>query len=300
MTTHNLDIKTYSFEELLGLFNLHTQFGIEELKQAKKKVLWMHPDKSRLPPEYFLFYKKAFEIVALFFEERVKQDREVPKTEIVYQPMNTSENKKVGKVINSMKKDEFNSKFNELFDQTMKKPTDDSRNEWFKQETALYTVPENIPQKDLGQALNKIREKTGEMVRYRGVETIYSGGGWGTNFHDDGDGTGDNDSGYVASDIFGKLKYDDLRRVHKDQTVFSVSEADFSKVPQYTSVDHLSRERGKQDLTPLEKAQAERLIEEREKAYKETMMRKQYEAQLRTLEYSEKNKAVLANFLRLT
>ena len=54
MTTHNLNIQTYSFEELLGLFNLTTQFGIEELKKAKRKVLWMHPDKSRLPSEYFL------------------------------------------------------------------------------------------------------------------------------------------------------------------------------------------------------------------------------------------------------
>ena len=34
---------------------------LEQLKVAKKKVLMIHPDKSKLPAEYFLFYKKAFD-----------------------------------------------------------------------------------------------------------------------------------------------------------------------------------------------------------------------------------------------
>ena len=54
---HNLKIENYSFEELLGLFDLTYNIDIEELKKAKKKVLMIHPDKSKLPSEYFLFYK---------------------------------------------------------------------------------------------------------------------------------------------------------------------------------------------------------------------------------------------------
>ena len=297
MTTHNLNIQTYSFEELLGLFDLSTQFNEEDMKKAKKKVLWMHPDKSNLPSEYFLFYKKAYETLLVFFEEKVRQDKEVPTSEVVYVPLNTSENKKVGKVINSMKAEEFNNVFNEMFDKNMVKPQDSSRNEWFKQENALYEVPKSVTQQGMGQALNKVREKTNEITQYRGVENMYSGGAGGTKLYDEEESTTEFE--YVSSDIFGKLKYDDLRRVHKDQTVFSVSESDYENMPKYTSLDHLSSERGKQNLTPMDKKQSEDLIKQKQEIYKEAMMKKQYEAQLRTIGYSEKNKAVLANFLRL-
>jgi hypothetical protein len=296
--SHNLNIQTYSFEELLDLFSLSKNFDINELKQAKRKVLYMHPDKSRLPTEYFLFYKKAFEIIVTFFEDRMKQDRPVPQTKVEYTPMNTSENKKVGKVINGMKSEDFNAKFNEIFDKNMAKgPPDPSRNAWFQQETALYDVPEKVSQQNMGSALKDIRERGSEMIRYRGVETMYSVGAGGANLYDDGEAE---DTGYIASDMFGKLKYDDLRRVHKDQTVFSVSESDYDKMSKYASVDHLSQERSKQNLTPLEKSEAEAQMRQQEQIHKEALMKRQYEAKLRTLEYEEKNKRVLANFLRLT
>ena len=47
--SHNLDITKYTFYELLDLFELdHQNITVEDLKLAKKKVLYMHPDKSRL------------------------------------------------------------------------------------------------------------------------------------------------------------------------------------------------------------------------------------------------------------
>ena len=60
---HNLDISKYSFEEILGLFDLSYDISEDEMKRAKRKVLMTHPDKSRLDPQYFLFYKKAYEFV---------------------------------------------------------------------------------------------------------------------------------------------------------------------------------------------------------------------------------------------
>ena len=66
---HNLNIQMYSFQELLQLFELTVPNEITEndLKRAKLIVLKTHPDKSRLPPEYFIFYKKAFEIIVEFY-----------------------------------------------------------------------------------------------------------------------------------------------------------------------------------------------------------------------------------------
>ena len=65
---YNLDIHMYSFEELLGLFDLSYTISLEDMKRAKRKVLMTHPDKSKLDAKYFLFYKKAFDIVVKFYE----------------------------------------------------------------------------------------------------------------------------------------------------------------------------------------------------------------------------------------
>ena len=91
----------------------------------------------------------------------------------------------------------------------------------------------------------------------------------------------------------------DLRKVHKDETVFAVSERDFDKMPKYQSVDHFNRERGAQPLDPLSKDQAQQLLSEQERLTKERMIKKEYEANLRSQQFAEKNKSVLASFLYL-
>jgi len=59
----DLNIDNYSQKELFGLFQLdpNDYLNEERLKHAKKIVLQMHPDKSHLQPEYFIFYKKGYE-----------------------------------------------------------------------------------------------------------------------------------------------------------------------------------------------------------------------------------------------
>ena len=61
--THNLNIQEYSLEELLGLFELNSyDISVDDLKRCKKKVLMLHPDKSKLESKYFLFYKKEIKM----------------------------------------------------------------------------------------------------------------------------------------------------------------------------------------------------------------------------------------------
>jgi hypothetical protein len=54
---HNLNIESYTLRELCDLFDLDTcDITQDDLKRAKKKVLMMHPDKSNLGSDYFLFF----------------------------------------------------------------------------------------------------------------------------------------------------------------------------------------------------------------------------------------------------
>jgi uncharacterized protein with von Willebrand factor type A (vWA) domain len=294
---HNLDIHMYSLQDVLDLFDLKYSITLEDMKRAKKKVLMTHPDKSKLEPKYFLFYKKAFDIVVKFYENQNKQNAIIPSEKQNYEVGHHHHNKEttlqVSKNIQAMNKEKFNEKFNELFDKNMVNKPNIERNQWFTDETPIYETNETVNSQNMGQIIDKMRDDQSGLVKYRGVENLMNND-FGNSIYDD-----ENNDTYVTSDPFSKLKFDDLRKVHKDQTVFGVSEKDIHKVQQYTSVDHMMRERGKQSLTPLEKQEAERILAQQNTQYREQMMQKEYADKLKTMQYEEKNKKVLATFMRI-
>jgi hypothetical protein len=189
---------------------------------------------------------------------------------------------------------EFQSRFNQLFEENMSSKPDVSKNDWFTKDDNIYKVPENVNSKNIGQVFQRFKEENSNTIlaKYRGVECINTQSG--TGYYDEED----NDQ-YVACDVFSKLKFDDLRKVHKDQTIFAVSENDYEKVPQFSSVEHYVRERSKVSMTPLEKEQAELMLSQQERQYRETIMKKEHAAKLKSMEYEQKNKTVLGNFMRL-
>ena len=295
--THNLNIHMYKLNEILDLFGLSYDISIEDLKRAKKIVLMTHPDKSNLSPDYFLFYKKAFDMVVEYYNENQKTSQVVPQKNPDYIPLSVS-NKSVEKQVNTavgkMDKQEFQSKFNRLFEENMRTTTDNKKNEWFTKEEPVYHVPKTNSAAGIGQAIDEIKKTTNAITRYRGVEDLVIRSTGTSLYEDEDDGT------YVSSDPFSKLKFDDLRKVHKDQTVFAVQESDINKRVQYKSQEDLKVARNMDSLTPLEKEKAERILREREQLKREQMLAKQHQSNLRTMEYEKKNQSVLSSFLRLT
>ena len=59
----DLNIDNYSLDDILNLFKLDINFDKDDMLNAKKIVLQVHPDKSRLDKEYFLFFKKAYSLL---------------------------------------------------------------------------------------------------------------------------------------------------------------------------------------------------------------------------------------------
>jgi hypothetical protein len=294
---YNLDIHMYGFEELLGLFDLSYTISLDDLKRAKRKVLMTHPDKSKLEPKYFLFYKKAFDIVVKFYENQNKQNQELSNEKHVYNSDQQHHDKQttraLNKNINSMDKEKFNNTFNQLFDKNMVNKIDGEKNNWFTNEDTLYKNDDNVNSQNMGTIFDKFKDTQQGLVQYKGVENLYMNSNSGNSIYDD-----DNDK-YATCDPFSKLKYDDLRKVHKDQTVFNVSERDIDKVQQFSSVDHMMRERGKQPLNPMEKQDSERILAQQNTQYTEQIMQKEYADKLKTMQYEEKNKNILATFMRI-
>jgi len=295
---HNLNIHLYSLEDLLGLFNLTYDITYEDLKRAKKTVLMTHPDKSKLDSKYFLFYKKAFDIIIRFHDNQNKQRQQVNPQNTIYSTNDDKESsntKNVTSIINDMSKKDFQHKFNDLFEKNMSKKIDTTKNEWFQNDESTFKTTENVNASNMGTIFNTIKDKQSGLVRYRGVENMVTKNTNSSNYYDDIE----DDDSYVVSDPFSKLKFDDLRKVHKDETVFSVSERDFNKVTTYSSVDHFMRARSNQSTTPMEKQEAEMMLAQQDKTYREKMMKHEYASNLQNIQYEEKNKSVLSNFLRI-
>jgi hypothetical protein len=59
----DLNLDHYSLEDLLKLFKLPEKFTEADLKEARKRVVAVHPDKSGLDKEYFLFFHKAYSLL---------------------------------------------------------------------------------------------------------------------------------------------------------------------------------------------------------------------------------------------
>ena len=291
----NLDIQSYSLDELFRLFELdiHDKITIDQLKYAKRKVLMMHPDKSNLPSAFFLFYKKAFEIVVQKYDAQQKTESIVPDTKIDYVPEIVSDLSEQNKehVKSQLKKvsssKTFQKQFNEIFEETFGKQNVD--NHWFKNTDAQYNFENVQSTKDMGKRMQELKQKQHGLIQYTGVVSLSSGNG--TNFHES------DDSQYITCDPFSKLKFDDLRKVHKDQTIFTIDESEFSKVKQYNSVDQYVRSR--ETDKPMDKQASELLLKQQEKEYKDRMLKKQHQSELKTMEYEEKNKKIISSFLQI-
>lgn len=306
--SHNLDISSYSLEEMFSLFDLTYDLTEESMRAAKKKVLMIHPDKSKLPSEYFLFYKQAYEIILDIYKQK-NRIQNAPLSATVYNP-EVVKTKGIGNsqdVINSSKfvvKDvdkggkKFNDKFNELYETNMAKKTDATKYEWFKQDVKDEFAGRGINSKNMGEALEEVkhRQQQQQLSVYNGVREIRSVG-FGTSYYEDQDDDANNS--YVECDIFSKLKFDDLRKVHRDQTVFAVSEKDFAKVPQYKSVDQYMNVREQNKGTAMSKEESNGVLEKQQREYERAMMQKQQRDLLLQREYEAKQKAVQAAFMKI-
>lgn len=297
-STHNLDVKSYSLDELFRLLKISDNPTKEEMLIAKRRVLQFHPDKSGLSPDYFIFYKKAFEIATHYYEEHNKISRPITEDTTEYKQFDSAPNAKV--IREKIQKMTENKQFDQgQFNQYFEKNMTDKRqykNEWFQQGDPTTDIPKGkVNPKNMGEEFQKIKEKQQALISYKGVQDFSVSSG-GTKLYDDEDDSTETE--YISSgDPFSKFKYEDLRKVHKDLTVLAVSEKDFDKMDKYASVEQYKKQR--QDVKPMEKAEAERIIQEKEGFAKQQFSQKLHQSTVKSMKNEEKGNQFLAKFLQL-
>jgi hypothetical protein len=197
-----------------------------------------------------------------------------------------------------MSPEDFNEKFNELFSNEVISRDDKYVNDWF---TSDEDNPHSaklppVTMENMGDNFDRFRNMNSGMVKYNNkIEDMQSAGGMHLgSFHD----ADINDkSQYLSSNVFSKLQYDDLRKVHKDETIFSVSEKDFDKTKNYANSDDYLNDAN--NYKHVSKANNETLLKMEAAKFHKRMMEKEHISRTKVQENQEKNKTILSSFLQL-
>lgn len=257
MSDLDLNIDNYSLEDLYNLFNIPDGvLNDANLKTAKQIVYKMHPDKSRLDQKYFLFFSKAYKCIFSIYEFQNKSDKKTEESlkADFYNDSNVS-------ILNNMfetKKElkdpkNFNNWFNEKFEKHKLEDDDCNKGygDWLKSDEGLYEQHENVTQNNMNEAFELQKKQIQALTTYTGINDTYasfSGGGSLLG------GPGDNFSGSLSG-----LGYTDLRQAHIE-TIIPVTRDDYEQIPKYKNVNEYKSQRDRVDVSPLTKAESERIL----------------------------------------
>ena len=243
----DLDINNYNLKDILKLFNINYHFTIDDLKKCKKTVLNLHPDKSNLDKNYFLFYSKAYRILVNIFEFKNKQKKLNENTEYSFLNNDDSSKKKIIENLIKSKKDNFNEWFNKEFEKINIKNESDSNGygNWLKSEEDLHEVSS----KNRNKEFENIKSKNFKIIEQKDISGLEN------SYYDEIDGSAPQ---YYQSNLFSQLQYEDLKKAHTEN-VIPISENYINKIKTYNNVDELSRDRNI-NIKPKSKEESDNLL----------------------------------------
>ena len=305
-STLDLNLDNYGLDELLALFKIDDITSEDNLSQAKSIALKMHPDKSGLDKDYFLFFSKAYKML---YNLHVIQDktRERGKNSDYanYKDTMDSDNREIldkllkdkrGKNTNGNQTNsnhEFNKWFNQEFESMRIKDefVETGYGDWFQAEgdykadnkannkcdaTLLSNRPKNI--ESIHRSIEERKRELYQVVKHEDIQdyNIVT-----TGFSDIGGVAPDNYSSGLFSD---GLAFQDLKQAHTE-TVIPVDERDADK--RQTSFDTLKHER-ETKISPLDQAAANARLQQQERQLREQGVQRMYKM-MRQQEQVEKN-----------
>ena len=250
----DLDINNYDYEDILKLFNISRQFSTEDLKNAKKRVLASHPDKSGLDKSYFLFFSSAYKILFNIYNFREKHSSltNLNNYNENYNADKDEENELlIHKIMTTKSTQEFNKWFNEQFN-TMKISNDYEENgygDWLNSSSS----EEIVKCTDLN-SMNKIMEEKKKILRTQMLIKKRDISEFNNNQYCDLTNSKPED---YSSDLFSKFQYEDLKKAHEESIIPVTNEDNISN---YSSYDDIKFKRTQQSIAPMKNEEANKYL----------------------------------------
>ena len=237
----DLNIENYSYKDLLKLFHLEFYYSFDDLKQAKQIVYKTHPDKSRLPKEYFLFFSKAYKILIKLYSFRNKNTHtETTEYDSVLCDFISNDSENIATIVNQKKNSNFSKWFNETFETLYIQNESDSTGygDWLKSNECIN----NNTVSNIRDLHNTIETKKLSIIKKEDVKSMNSTSG--TLISTDAPTL------YSSSDIFSKFQFEDVKKAHSE-TVIPVSKRDYDERTKYNNVTEMQFHRSEQDHAPI-------------------------------------------------
>lgn len=230
-------IGDYNLHDLIQLFHLKATpatLSVRDIEQAQMKIQ-QSEKKGHLSSENLLFFHQALHVLKTHVKTIVEK---APISTIV-------ENKS-------------NDKFNHLFENTVQteKILEQRRrhNQWFQSSS------QDEPTIEKGKSVDEIHTRMDSMRRNiresNGVQYNPTGVTNAASFFDDEEENEAKEIKYISSN--GSLKYDDIRRVHRDQLIIPVKT--LNKEYKTISLEKYKSER-EQDTNPIDSLRAQELFQ---------------------------------------
>ena len=211
MSKSNLK-KDISFEEMLQLYDMELPLTMDKLKQAKKKLLLLHPDKNKVDTtKHFLYFREIYEKLIKIYsyihhetdEENLKKNIDIDKSFKTFIEKNN---------IHPVKdKEKYLKHFNEMFENIYMKDEDYGHEEWLK-------TADTYDMNDLEGSRKKLIQENA-LIKI--------------------------DIEYQGTNIF-QNNYSDVKEAHVNSIIGLDQDKMFKEKPQFKSVDEYNRYRQQQ------------------------------------------------------
>jgi hypothetical protein len=304
----DLNIENYELQDILKLFKIPYDFTEEDLRNAKKIVLKTHPDKSKLSPDYFRFFTKAYKKLYSIWEFKNKDTkaRESNATanantiysENVLETFSDKEKKKVlDTFVNKNKLNDAN-KFNDWFNKEFEKnrllneEDEHGYGDWLKSNEDI----EEEQVLSLSQ-MNDVIEKKKRQLRdrdlivHKDVNELH--------FQTNASNIVGEIPAEYSSDMFGSLKYEDLHKAHTE-TIIPVTMDDYKNVKKFKNVNEYNAYRNTQDTTPLSELQAHQYLRNKEKLEETQSTQRAYKLAKQIEDAEKKQQTFWGNMMNIT
>ena len=288
----DLNIENYELDDILNLFKLTYNFNEKEMKKAYRIALRIHPDKSKLPSEYFRFYMKAYNIVEKIFYFR--NQRKKCTFDTVYNAKEIEDNDKsiLLHAINGKSIREFNTWFNKMFEKVKihDEETDNGYGEWINN-NQVNNTNEKISLAQFGQVFEKKKTECKTLVKHSGINDIAT--------EDGGYNLSREKINNYSSQIFSKLPYEDFKKAHTE-TVVPVNKQDLINKEKFNNIEQLKRHRDSQNVAPPSLQQSRQYLAEKTKNDTQLDSRRAFKILKRDEELEKGNNEWWSNLQLLT
>lgn len=302
MAEVDLNLDNYNLQDLLNLFELSNNYNLSDLRAIKKRVVLLHPDKSKLHQDYFLFYCKAFRMLKNIYDFKTKHQNSLDDNnstvEYVAEDHDDFDIKAKRQLLDNVLKKEkadFNKWFNENFEK-MNIAEEQQKNGY----GAWFQSNEDVDETDakastsvaaMHQKIAEKKEHLSSLVKRQEVQDIYMTSGSSKALDSSAPES-------YRSNMFSSLQYDDLRTAHTESVV-PVSHSDYTNMRKFNNVESLKQHRNSQNIKPLSEAEATNIISNREQAADAQNIKLAYKLTRQEEQVAEANKAWWGNLMRL-